>query len=96
MAWTTAAVPRKLEGKLFSNLPTDPFHPQTVQPRTKIGGHDTMNMYSQARPQRQKSNSSGPNRTGGAPLRKFMGTSLPNSKVSGSVLMELLTIQKPN
>ena len=77
-------IPREIEGKPFSNPPTDPLHPHIVQPRTKIGGHDAMSMHPQARSQSERPDPSGASRTGGAPLRKFTGTSLPNSKVSDS------------
>lgn len=77
-------VPREIEGKPFSNPPTDPLHPHTVQPRTKTGGHDAMSMYPQARSQAERPDPSGASRTGGAPLRRFTGTSLPNSKVGGN------------
>ena len=77
-------LPREIEGKPFSNPPTDPLHPHTVQPRTKVGGHDAMSMHPQARSQSERPDPSGASRTGGAPLRKFTGTSLPNSKVSDS------------
>lgn len=76
--------PREIEGKPFSNPPTDPLHPHTVQPRTKTGGHDAMSMHPQARSQRERPDPSGASRTGGAPLRRFAGTSLPNSKVGGN------------
>ncbi|KAJ7382979.1 Intermediate filament tail domain-containing protein [Desmophyllum pertusum] len=75
-------VPREIEGKPFSNSPTDPLHPHTVQPRTKTGGHDAMSMHPQARSQSERPDPSGASRTGGAPLRRFTGTSLPNSKSS--------------
>lgn len=75
-------VPRETEGKPFSSPPTDPLHPHTVQPRTKVGGHDAMSMHPQARSQSERPDPSGASRTGGAPLRKFTGTSLPNGKVS--------------
>ncbi len=78
-------VPREIEGKPFSNPPTDPLHPHTVQSRTKTGGHDAMSMHPQARSQTERPDPSGASRTGGAPLRRFTGTSLPNSKVGGSV-----------
>ena len=74
-------LPKETEGKPFSNPSTDPLHPHTVQPRTKIGGHDAMSMHPQARSQTERPDPSGASRTGGAPLRKFTGTSLPNSKV---------------
>lgn len=77
-------LPKETEGKPFSNPPTDPLHPHTVQPRTKIGGHDAMSMHPQARSQTERPDPSGASRTGGAPLRKFTGTSLPNSKSSTS------------
>ena len=77
-------LPREIEGKPFSYPPTDPLHPHTVQPRTKVGGHDDMSMHPQARSQSERPDPSGASRTGGAPLRKFTGTSLPNSKVSDS------------
>lgn len=75
-------VPRETEGKPFSSPPTDPLHPHTVQPRTKVGGHDAMSMHPQARSQSERPDPSGASRTGGAPLRKFTGTSLPNGKNS--------------
>jgi len=75
-------VPREIEGKPFSNPPTDPLHPHTVQPRTKTGGHDAMSMHPQARSQTERPDPSGASRTGGAPLRRFTGTSLPNCKSS--------------
>ena len=74
--------PREIEGKPFSNPPTDPLHPHSVQARTKAGGHDAMSMYPQARSQNERPDPAGASRTGGAPLRKFTGTSLPNGKVS--------------
>ena len=43
-----------------------------------------MSMHPQARSQRERPDPSGASRTGGAPLRRFAGTSLPNSKVSGN------------
>ena len=82
-------IPREIEGKPFSNPPTDPLHPHTVQPRTKIGGHDSMSMHPQARSQSERPDPAGASRTGGAPLRKFTGTSLPNSKVSGRLINRL-------
>lgn len=88
-------MPREIEGKPFSNPPTDPLHPHTVQPRTKTGGHDAMSMHPQARSQTERPDPSGASRTGGAPLRRFTGTSLPNSKVGGSK-RELLTIRPVN
>ncbi|XP_029190000.1 lamin-L(I)-like [Acropora millepora] len=72
--------PREIEGKPFSNPPTDPLHPHSVQARTKAGGHDAMSMYPQARSQSERPDPAGASRTGGAPLRKFTGTSLPNGK----------------
>ena len=41
-----------------------------------------MSMYPQARSQSETPDPAGASRTGGAPLRKFTGTSLPNGKVS--------------
>lgn len=92
-------VPREIEGKPFSNPPTDPLHPHIVQPRTKTGGHDSMSMHPQARSQRERPDPSGASRTGGAPLRRFAGTSLPNSKVGGNKMkpehFPLVVIVKP-
>ena len=85
-------MPREIEGKPFSNPPTDPLHPHIVQPRTKTGGHDAMSMHPQARSQTERPDPSGASRSGGAPLRRFAGTSLPNSKVGGNK-RELSTIK---
>ena len=43
-----------------------------------------MSMHPQARSQAERPDPSGASRTGGAPLRRFTGTSLPNSKVGGN------------
>ena len=47
-----------------------------------------MSMYPQARSQSDRPDPAGASRTGGAPLRRFTGTSLPNGKVS--VMLELM------
>ena len=48
-----------------------------------------MSMHPQARSQSERPDPSGASRTGGAPLRKFTGTSLPNSKVSENDLAQV-------
>ena len=45
-----------------------------------------MSMHPQARSQSERPDPAGASRTGGAPLRKFTGTSLPNSKVSDRLI----------
>lgn len=48
-----------------------------------------MSMYPQARSQSERPDPAGASRTGGAPLRKFTGTSLPNGKVSDQTASNL-------
>lgn len=95
VAWTTAAYPFGVPNQIPTR-DTGPVVPpdgglerervkertSPRSPRTKIGGHDSMSMHPQARSQSERPDPAGASRTGGAPLRKFTGTSLPNSKSS--------------
>ncbi|XP_078348214.1 lamin-B1.S-like isoform X3 [Oculina patagonica] len=95
VAWTTAAYPFGVPNQIptrdtgptvlpESGLDREPVKERTSprSPRTKTGGHDAMSMHPQARSQTERPDPSGASRTGGAPLRRFTGTSLPNSKSS--------------
>ncbi|XP_031549204.1 lamin-B1-like [Actinia tenebrosa] len=74
--------PREIENKSFSRSPNDPLHPHAVQTRVKTGGHDGMTMNPQSRSQTVRPDPAGASRTGGAPLRRYAGSSLPNDKDS--------------
>ena len=81
MAWTTVTVPKKKEAKPFYDLPSDPRLSHGVELRFTNGDHQNMSVHLQAVPQGNQPDPSWASRNTGALLRRFTGTSLPNSKV---------------